>query len=169
MTSRRTRRAVRFAVLLAIALAAAYVVRSFEIYRIPPVAGGRADQSLSPLYKGGSQVVCEILDADDPLERGMDAVYAMYWEGELRARFGRVRALPGDVVGTDDEGMLTVNGERIGPINMRGEPAGEVPEGKVYILAINPQETLFPDSRKLGFIDRENVRARIIGRWPFGR
>ena len=167
--SKRARRAVRFGIVLAVALLAAWVVRSYEIYRIPPVDGGRADQSMSPLYKGGSRVVCEILDPDDPLERGMDVVYAMEWDGQQRARFGRVRALPGDVVGVDAKGLLSVNGEPIGPINIRGEPAGVVPDGKVYVLAINPQETLFPDSRKLGFIDRKDVRARMVGRWPFGR
>jgi hypothetical protein len=165
------RRAVRFVILLAIVLMAGYVFRNYERNRIP-----EADQSLSPLYPGGSRVLCELLDGDDPLERGMDVVYAMEaahpgtGEPARFARFGRIRGLPGDDIGVDAEGLLTVNGERIGPINMRGEPLGRVPPDRLFILAINPQETgtLYVDSRRLGFIPREDVRARILARWGFG-
>ncbi|MHC4941089.1 MAG: S26 family signal peptidase [Planctomycetota bacterium] len=163
MKQKSLQRFVRFAVLLAVVLMLGFVMRRCERFRIPD-----PDQSMSPVYPGGSRVVCEILDDEDPLQRGMDVVYAMEWQGQPRARFGRVRALPGDDVGVDAQGMLTVNGERIGPINVRGKPMGKVPAGTVYILAVNPQETLYPDSRKLGFIQRKDVRARIMARWGFG-
>jgi hypothetical protein len=165
------RRAVRFLILLAVVLMAGYVFRNYERNRIPD-----ADQSLSPLYPGGSRVLCELLDPEEPLERGMDVVYAMEADDPATgararfARFGRVRALPGDEIGADRDGMLTVNGERIGPINMRGKPMGRVPPDRVFILAINPQETdtLYADSRRLGFIPRADVRASILARWGFG-
>jgi hypothetical protein len=92
----------------------------------------------------------------------------MEWEGQLTARYGRIRALPGDRIAADAAGMLMVNGEKIGPINIRGKPMGLVPAGTVFILAVNPQETLYPDSRKLGFIRRKDVRARILARWGIG-
>jgi hypothetical protein len=43
---------------------------------------------------------------------------------------------------------------------------GTVPPGKVLILATNPAETRYPDSRVLGFIPRENLQAII--RFRFG-
>ena len=89
-----------------------------------------------------------------------DVVYAMEKEGTTYARFGRIRGLPGDEVGAR-EGRLTVNGEPIGPIPIPGEPMGTVPPGKVLILATNPAETRYPDSRVLGFIPRANLRAVI--------
>lgn len=171
MNPKSVRRAIRFVILLAIVLLAGYVFRNYERNRIPD-----GDQSLSPLYPGGSRVLCELVDPDEPLERGTDVVYAM--EGvdpksgqPVRfARFGRIRGLPGDEIGADAEGLLTVNGKRIGPINLRGKPMGVVPPGRLFILAINPQETdtLYADSRRLGFIAREDVRARILARWGFG-
>ena len=113
--------------------------------------------------------MCRSIDADDDLERGTDVVYAMEYEGAMRARFGRVRALPGDEVGFDSEGRITVNGEAVGPIAVRGTVGGRVPEGKVFILVVNPQETTYPDSRELGFIDREDVRAVIVASLGVGR
>ena len=118
------------------------------------------DESLYPRYPGGSTVVVEELEADAALERGMDVVYAMDKDGTTYARFGRIRGLPGDDVGAR-EGRLTVNGEPIGPIPVPGEPMGTVPPGKVLILAVNPAERRYPDSRILGFIPRERLRAVI--------
>ena len=163
MKKKSIQRAVRFVVLLAVFVMLGFLVRGCERFRIPD-----ADQSMSPVYPGGSRVVCRLLDEDDELERGMDVVYAMEWKGQLTARYGRVRALPGDRIGADAQGMLTVNGEKIGPINVRGKPLGRVPDGKLFILAVNPQETLYPDSRRLGFIERKDVRARILASWAFG-
>ena len=163
MKHRNIKRVVRFFVLLGVVIVAGRFVQGCERHRIPDV-----DQSLSPAYPGGSPLMCRTIDPDDELERDIDVVYAMEYEGQLTARFGRIRALPGDVVGVDDEGRLTVNGERIGPIAIKGKPIGRVPEGTVYILAVNPQETNYPDSRKLGCIPRADVRARILARLGFG-
>ncbi|MHC4847318.1 MAG: S26 family signal peptidase [Planctomycetota bacterium] len=163
MRQKSIQRSVRFAVLLGVVLMLGFVFRKCERFKIPD-----PDQSMSPVYPGGSRVVCEVIDEDDALERGMDVVYAMEWQGQLTARYGRIRALPGDRIAADAAGMLLVNGEKIGPINIRGKPMGLVPADTVFILAVNPQETLYPDSRKLGFIQRKDVRARILARWGFG-
>ena len=120
----------------------------------------KGDESLYPRFPGGSTVVVEELPADAPLQRGTDVVYAMDREGTTYARFGRIRALPGDEVGTH-EGRMTVNGVPIGPIPLPGEPMGRVPPGHVLILAVNPAETRYPDSRVLGFIPRDRLRAII--------
>lgn len=120
----------------------------------------RGDESLYPRYPGGSTVVVEELPADAPLQRGTDVVYEMEKDGTTYARFGRVRGLPGDEVGAR-EGRMTINGEPIGPIPLPGEPMGKVPPGHVLILAVNPAETRYPDSRTLGFIPRNHLRAVI--------
>jgi len=151
-------RVVRFVLLAGVVLSVAFFFRGNQKFGIP-----EADQSLYPRFPGGTTVVVEEIDADAPLERGADVVYAMEKEGVDYARFGRVRALPGDVVGAKD-GKLTVNGELIGPIAMPGDAMGEVPPGKLLILATNPAETRYPDSRSLGFIARDRVQALILYR-----
>ena len=157
MKPRTTKRIARFCMLLGIVIVGGRFLQGCERHHIPSI-----DQSLSPSFPGGSSLYCRTIEADDEIERGTDVVYAMEWEGQLRARFGRVRGLPGDRIEVDEEGKLTVNGERIGPIAIRGEAAGVVPPGTLYILAVNPQETNYPDSRKLGFIPRGDIRARIL-------
>jgi hypothetical protein len=125
----------------------------------------KGDESLYPRYPGGSTVVVEELPDDAPLQRGTDVVYAMDKDGTTYARFGRIRGLPGDEVGAR-EGRLTVNGEPVGPIPVPGEPMGTVPPGTVLILVVNPAELRYPDSRVLGFIPRDRLRAII--RYRFG-
>ena len=164
MNQQAVRRGIRFAVFAAIAVMAGLFLRSYERFAIPP-----QDQSLAPAHPGGSRVFCETIDEEEELERDIDVVYAMEYEGVRRARFGRIRALPGDELGTDADGRITVNGEPIGPIALRGKAEGRVPPGKVYILAVNPQETTYPDSRKLGFIDRADVQAIILATWGIGQ
>lgn len=153
-------RVARFAVLLAAVLLVAFWIRGKHTYTLPPT-----DQSLDPAYPGGSRVLVQDLAPDAPLERGTDVVYVMEKDGVEYARFGRVRGLPGDAIGAQD-GKLTVNGEPIGPLPLPGELLGRVPEGHVCILAVNPLEHRYPDSRTLGFVPREKVRARILFRLP---
>ncbi len=148
-------RATRVLVLLGVAVAAAMFFRSHEKLRIP-----QADQSMDPTYPGGATVFVEDLAPDAPLTRGEDVVYAIERDGTTYARFGRVQGLPGDEVGAKD-GRLTVNGEPVGPASIPGEAMGRVREGTVLILAINPAETRYQDSRTLGFIPRGNVVRRI--------
>ncbi len=149
-------RATRALILLGVVVAAAMFLRSHEKLKIPA-----ADQSMDPTYPGGTTVFVEDLAPDAPLARGQDVVYTVEHDGTTYARFGRVRGLPGDEVGAKD-GRLTVNGEPLGPASIPGEPMGRVREGTVLILAINPAESRYPDSRVLGFIPRGNVVARIL-------
>ena len=141
------RRVVRLLVLAAIVIMVWLYLRGKEQYQIP-----EQDHSML-FYPGGTTVVVKNLKPDEPLERGTDVVYAMMLEQKEYARFGRVRALPGDVVGSSD-GRITVNGRKIMP-PLLGQPMGEVPAGKVLILAVNPAvnpaKTGYPDSRQLGY------------------
>jgi len=164
MNQRAIRRGARIAVFVAIAVVAGMYWRTSRRFAIP-----EEDQSLAPSHPGGSRVLCRAIDEETALERDTDVVYAMEYEGIQRARFGRVRGLPGDEIGSDKKGRITVNGEPIGPIALRGEAMGRVPDGKLLILAVNPQETTYPDSRSLGFIDRADVRAVILAGWGIGR
>ncbi len=153
-------RVVRLLVIGAALVLVARYWRTNQKMSIPAV-----DQSMAPQFPGGSVVVFEPMDADDELARDSDVVYVMERDGVKYKRFGRVRALPGDEVGSK-AGKITVNGTRVGPIAMRGPAAGVVPDAHVYILAINPAETRYPDSRQLGFIPRRDVIGVI--RYRFG-
>jgi type IV secretory pathway protease TraF len=88
-------------------------------------------------------------------------VYLVHSNGNKRAQFGRVRGLPGDVIGAED-GHLTVNGELIArPSRVPGEALGEVPPGHVCVLAVCARPDVAPDSRAFGFLPREDIKAII--------
>ena len=156
MKQKQVLRVARFALLAGVVMMLAFWKRGNPTLTIPD-----GDQSMDPTYPGGSTVVFEEIDPDEPLERGTDVIYVMERDGVSYARFGRVRGLPGDVIGATEKGRITVNGEPVGPVPIPGKPMGEVPPGTVYILAVNPTESRYPDSRQLGFIPRDRVHARI--------
>jgi len=161
----RLSRLIRFVVFGTLLLFVAWSLLPYSFYMIP-----EQDQSLLPAYRGGTRLLVHAVDEDEALERGRDVVYAMEREGVVYARFGRIFGLPGDTIDVRD-GLLYVNGESTG---LRGPAPGEVPPGTVYILAPNPFwdgerggrpdkiESLYVDSRKLGFIRRDAVRAIIL-------
>jgi signal peptidase I len=148
-------RVIRFAILLAAVVIVALEVRGCARHTIPA-----QDQSMDPTYPGGTRVIVDHLAPGAPLDRGTDVLYTMEQGGTTYERFGRVQAIAGDEVGSAD-GKLTVNGKPVGPIPIPGEAKGRVPEGTVFILAINPAETRYPDSRTLGFIRRDKVLGVI--------
>lgn len=159
MNPRRIRRLVRFLILAALVVLVALTFRNYSVKTIPA-----RDNSLDPTYPGGSRVVVRWIDEDDDLSRGADVVYAMERDGVVYARYGRLYGLPGDLVESVD-GRIHVNGEAT-PV--RGEAAGTVPPGTAYILATNPFESRYVDSRQLGFISRDAVRGIILARFSFG-
>ena len=157
---RKLQRAIRFVVYGAVAVAAGLFLRNYGRHEIPAT-----DSSLGGFYPGGSRVLVRNLDVDDTLERGWDVMYAMERDGQWFKRFGRVRALPGDRVG-DREGRLTVNDDPIGPFPIAGTAMGVVPADHVLILAVMDRASNYPDSRELGFIRREDVKARVLAKVP---
>ncbi len=155
MLSSRWLRPLRFLLLLPVAVALALLLRSYSRFSLP-----EGDLSLSPWCRGGSTVWTVTREPGDPIERGARVVYEMEREGRAYARFGVVRALPGDVVGSR-EGFLTINDLPIEPLSLRGEAMGRVPEGHYLLLANSPEERLYPDSRTLGFIPDARIRGII--------
>lgn len=158
MRAAQRRNVVRFArigIIGASLVVVALFVRGRETVEIP-----LNDYSLSPIYPPGAKLVVEYIDADDPLPRGADVVYFAHPDGKKRAQFGRVRGLPGDVIGAKD-GKLTVNGEAIRPVPLSGQALGKVPPGKVCVLAVSARREVAPDSRQLGFLPREDIKAII--------
>jgi len=151
-------RAVRFALIAVMVVMLALFLRGHQKMTIP-----EGDQSLSPTYPGGSLLYVQPVEDDDPLEREMDVVYVQHKEGVDYARYGRIRGLAGDEIGAES-GRVTVNGELVGPIRIPGKPAGVVPDGHLYILAVNPGELRYPDSRVLGFVARSDIEAIILSR-----
>lgn len=93
------------------------------------------DQSMYPRYQPGDELLIRVIDERDELERGADVLFSI----GTTAYFGVVSGLPGD----DSE-------------------AGTVPAGKVYILCLN--RNVKNDSRRFGFVPREQVRGIILGR-----
>ena len=162
ISARRLRRPLRFALVAGVLLLLWLFVRRYDVYRIP-----EADQSLAPIWPAGSRVLVEVVGTDSALVRGADVVYRMERDGVDYARFGRIQAVGGDRVGSED-GFLTVGGERLRPIALRGEALGVVPEGHVAVFAINPAERRYPDSRTLGFVPRADVRGVLVSRMAFG-
>lgn len=154
MDPRRLRRPVRFLLLAVLAVVVGLFLRS----RPQRFAMAPDDRSLMPAYPAGADLLVRELEADVPLRRGVDVIYAV----DGKAHFGRIRALGGDIVGAQG-GHLTVNGETLHPAPIPGVALGRVPEDHVCILAINPFETSYPDSRRLGFIPRGDVVAVILG------
>jgi hypothetical protein len=152
VSPQRLGRLLRVALLLAIAFPLASALRSTERYAIPP-----RDHSLYPHHPGGAIVLADPLDPHDPVPRGADVVYAQRHDGVAYARFGRVYGLPGDRVEAVG-GVLHVNGAST---HLPGATMGEVPAGFVLVLAPNPTESDYPDSRRLGFVPRADLRALI--------
>ncbi len=148
-------RPARFVLLFAVAVAAALLVRTYSRFTLP-----EGDLSLSPWCLGGSTVWTVRRDAQDPIDRDSRVVYEMEQQGQIYARFGVVRGVPGDLIGSSD-GLLTVNGRPVGPLPIRGEAMGAVPPGHYLILANSPEEKRYPDSRHLGFIPEARIRGII--------
>jgi len=151
----RWMRPLRFLLLFVAAVAAALLLRTYSRFTLP-----EGDLSLSPWCPGGSTVWTVRRAADDPVERGARIVYEMEQEGRDYARFGVVRGVPGDLIGSID-GILTVNDGPIGPLPIRGEAMGTVPPGHYLVLANSPEEKRYPDSRHLGFIPEARIRGII--------
>jgi signal peptidase I len=152
---RRVLRVTRFALFGAALVMVALFLRKRETITIPA-----NDYSLWPTYGPGSTLVLERIDEDHALSRDVDVVYLTHPDGGERAHFGRVRGLPGDVIGARD-GYLTRNDEPIGPIRIPGESLGEVPDGMVCVLAVNARTEVAPDSRRIGFLPRADIKAII--------
>jgi len=151
----RIARPVRFVLMAATVVLVALFVRErmrHESVTIPP-----KNQSMFPRYPGGTRVSAEKVDADFPLQKGMDLLYQVEGVGY----FGRLQGVAGDEVGIDDEGRITVNGGLTGPLPIPGAPLGKVPGGKLFLLVLNPSPDVPPDSRTFGFIARDQVLAII--------
>jgi len=159
MKSRSVLRIVRLAVLLGAVVAVALYVRGHAVYRIP-----ENDQSLAPRYPGGSRVLVAVLDDGDPVARGDDVLYEMESEGTRYARYGRIAAVPGDRVEVRG-GLLVVNGEEL---PLAGPAPAEIAPGSYFILARNPLEATYPDSRRLGCVPRGRILAKLLVRIALG-
>jgi type IV secretory pathway protease TraF len=101
------------------------------------------------------------IDPDEPLEIGTNVVFKVEVEGKRYDRLGRIRGVAGDEAGAKD-GFVTVNGEFVGPLKLRGPSMGTVPEGHLLILATSDTNTAGLDSRAFGFISRDRVWGIIL-------
>lgn len=134
---------------------------------------------------GINRLLVERFDGDELIERGDILVFGMLDAMDQPFfRVSRVVAVPGDVIDESD-GFFTLNGEKLdipvrarkkapGPMgdSEQQEPraqkdlTGRVPEGFYLLLNDNPLSE-YPDSRRIGLIDRNWVIGRFLGEMPF--
>lgn len=118
----------------------------------------------------GINMYPSILDGDVLLGYRLDSDYVkndvVVYDHEGKTLVGRVVAKSGDKVNITEEGQLFVNGtEQKGEIVFPTYPGEQsfpliVPENAVYILGDNRTHTT--DSRSLGAIDINNVKATVV-------
>lgn len=122
----------------------------------------------------------------NPIERGIFANmvnelndirnnlrFRLTGKSEKNLLIKRVIAVEGDLVELID-GKVYINGDNIEEPYIktmtfsRGENLWRVPEGKMFVLGDNRENSL--DSRLLGFIDKEQVKGKVALRFfPFSK
>jgi signal peptidase I len=175
--------ALEWVVLIAVALAIAFIIKSFlfQAFYIP-------SGSMKPTLNVGDRVLVNKLSYDfHDVNRGDIVVF----ETPERARsegiedfVKRVVGLPGETVRSDADGTVTVDGRRLtepylpkGTVSRftnvppdcgaptDGRPGCVVPEGKIFMMGDNREDS--QDSRVFGPIDEDTIVGRVFVRiWP---
>ena len=151
MNPRKLLRPLRLAIFVVVALMAGFFLRT------RPEKFPIGDRSMFPRFQAGDTLQIRVTGPDEEIARSEWVLFAI----DKTAYFGVVRGVAGDRVSAP-EGRIAINGEEV-VVHSRsfpGRAAGEVPEGKLYILCLNPAVTR--DSRRFGFIDREQVQGIIL-------
>lgn len=159
ITAKQLRRPLRLLLLAGVAITVGLYLKTR--HRDEALTLQPNDHSMEPVYYPAETVRARRIDPDFKLTRSRDVLYTFDGKGFV----GRVRGLPGDVISSKN-GQLYCNADKIGPIKIPAplpqNPAlGEVPEGKLCILNVNPDRK-FDDSRNFGLVPRENVQAIIL-------
>ena len=120
----------------------------------------------NPIDKG---IIRNMLNEIDDIRNSLRFRFTGSAEKNLLIK--RVIAVGGDQVELV-EGEVFVNGERLDEPYIdtttysRGETSWSVPEGKLFVLGDNRENSL--DSRVLGFIDTQQVKGKVVFRiFPF--
>jgi signal peptidase I len=175
--------ALEWVALIAVALAIAFVIKSFlfQAFYIP-------SESMKPTLNVGDRVLVNKLSYDfHDLNRGDIVVFEappLAQSGGIEDLVKRVIGLPGETVGADPDGTVVVNGRRLNepylpngvvsrftdvppgcgtPAN--GQPGCVVPKGKAFMMGDNREAS--KDSRVFGPIDQDTIVGRVFVRmWP---
>jgi signal peptidase I len=175
--------ALEWVALIAVALAIAFVIKSFlfQAFYIP-------SESMKPTLNVGDRVLVNKLSYDfHDLNRGDIVVFEappLAQSGGIEDLVKRVIGLPGETVAADPDGTILVNGRRLNepylpngvvsrftdvppgcgaPAN--GQPGCVVPKGKAFMMGDNREAS--KDSRVFGPIDQDTIVGRVFVRmWP---
>lgn len=118
--------------------------------------------SMKPTYSDGDMVV---LDKTKEVHRG-DVIIFNFEGGEDDLEYNgtyvkRVVGLPGDILSTNQEGRLEINGkvyknpETSEEVNVTVDKTVEVPDNRYYVVGDNGDNSL--DSRVFGYVSKEYI------------
>ncbi|MCR3954679.1 MAG: signal peptidase I [Gudongella sp.] len=120
----------------------------------------------NPIEKG---IIRNMLNEIDDIRNSLK--FRLTGSAEKNLLIKRVIAVGGNQVELV-EGQVFVNGEKLAEPYLdtmtysRGETSWNVPEGKLFVLGDNRENSL--DSRVLGFIDTQQVKGKVVFRiFPF--
>ena len=175
--------ALEWIALIAVALAIAFVIKSFlfQAFYIP-------SESMKPTLNVGDRVLVNKLSYDfHDLNRGDIVVFEappLAQSGGIEDLVKRVIGLPGETVAADADGTVLVNGRRLSEpylpkgvasrftdvppgcgVPADGQPGCVVPKGKAFMMGDNREAS--KDSRVFGPIDQDTIVGRVFVRmWP---
>ena len=133
--------------------------------------------SMLPTLVDNDQVLVQLIGYDEPERGDIVVVYAPYFENEPLVK--RVIAKGGDVVDIDpNTGAVSVNGEQLvepyisEPLLNAGTLSYpyEVPEGQVFVMGDNRNNSTDSRDDRLGPIDQGYVLGKVVlAIWPLSR
>jgi signal peptidase I len=178
-----TRVFLEWVVLIAVALAIAFVIKSFlfQAFYIP-------SESMTPTLEVGDRVLVNKLSYDQhDVNRGDIIVFEappLARSGDIQDLVKRVVGLPGDTVTSNGKNGILINGRELkepylpkgvettftdvppgcgAPTN--GQPGCVVPKGHLFMMGDNREAS--KDSRVFGPVDEDTLIGRVFVRiWP---
>jgi signal peptidase I len=178
-----TRVFLEWLILIAVALAIAFVIKSFlfQAFYIP-------SESMTPTLEVGDRVLVNKLSYDlHDVNRGDIIVFEappLARSGDIQDLVKRVVGLPGDTVTGDDKGGILINGRELSEPYLpkgvettftdvppgcgapaSGVPGCVVPKGRLFMMGDNREAS--KDSRVFGPVDEDTLIGRVFVRiWP---
>lgn len=149
-------------------LCAVAVAVVLTIYFFPALA--LHGQSMEPTFEAGDLVLSSKVS---DLKRG--DLLAFSYDNEIMVK--RIVAIGGDIVGMDENGVVSVNGEALDEPYVKSLTLGQcdiefpfrVPDGKYFVLGDNREMSVDSRSKEIGTVAESQVVGRLVFRlWPLG-
>lgn len=161
---RKTLWNITAALVVVAAIAALMVTRLFVLIKIN-------GNSMGPTLQDG-----EIVFIRQTKEVGVGDIIGFYYGGKILLK--RAIGSAGDEIEIDDNGNVSVNGERIEESYLAGKSLGKcelefpyiVPEGMLFVLGDNRAISIDSRIRSIGCVDRDQIVGKVAFRaWPMAR